>query len=100
MARATYNIFMDVSGPVTPIKTRVDEPPSFGRTILLIGGVCSIFCMVAAILLRMMPSPRREVDYLVIGGLSTLVAMVALFIVLITTWLRGEDTFFKRRRPE
>jgi hypothetical protein len=91
---------MDSSGPVAPLKNGENAPTPMGRVLLLIVGICCVFCMVVAVLLRLMPGPRREVDYLVIGGLATLVSMVGVFLVLITTWLRGEDIFFKRRKPE
>jgi putative flippase GtrA len=44
-----------------------------------------------------LPEPRSEADYLVVGGIATLVAMGLLFAVLLTTWVRSPNVFFKRR---
>ncbi len=46
-----------------------------------------------------MPHPRKDVDYLVIGGSATMVSMAVLFIVLIKTTYKGNDIFFRRRKP-
>ena len=67
------------------------------RYISLALGVLIVFGVVAAILLRLMPGPHHETDYLVIGAVSTLVSMLALFLALITTTLKSKDVFFKKR---
>jgi hypothetical protein len=70
-----------------------------GRLLLVVVGVCFVFCLVVAVLLKIMPGPKREVDYLVIGGLATLVAMIVLFLLLARTSFRGE-TFYRKRKQE
>jgi hypothetical protein len=50
--------------------------------------------------LRVLPAPLDDVDYLVAGGIATLVGMLALFVALVTTSYRSSDTFFKHRRKE
>jgi hypothetical protein len=44
-----------------------------------------------------MPSPLKNSDYLVIGSVATLVALVVLFFALMAT-MKSPDMFFKRRR--
>jgi NADH:ubiquinone oxidoreductase subunit 6 (subunit J) len=62
-----------------------------------LGAVC-VFVVVAAIMLRLMPGPPRESDYLVIGSVATLVSLLALFLALVSTTLKSSDIFFKRRK--
>jgi len=68
------------------------------RNVALGVGVVVVFVATVAILLQVIPAPRKETDYLVIGGVATLVSMAALFVALITTVFPSSDTFFKRRR--
>jgi hypothetical protein len=56
-----------------------------------------IFVVVVTIGLRFMPEPRTETDYLVVGSIATLVSLAAVFGVLITTWVKTPDVFFKKR---
>jgi predicted outer membrane lipoprotein len=65
--------------------------------ILGLGAAC-VFVVVAAILLRLMPGPLRESDYLVIGSVATLVSLLVLFLLLVSTTLKSSDIFFKRRK--
>jgi hypothetical protein len=59
--------------------------------------VC-VFVVVAAVMLKLMPAPFKESDYMVIGSVSTLVALGVLFLVLISTTMKSKDIFFKKRR--
>ena len=59
--------------------------------------VC-VFVLVAGILLKVMPAPFKESDYMVIGSVATLVALGVLFLVLVSTTLKSTDVFFKKRR--
>ena len=66
----------------------------------LAAGILLVFLITVVVLVRIIPAPRSETDYLVIGGVATLVSMAALFVVLITTIFRSPDTFFRtRKRP-
>ena len=68
------------------------------RGLMLAGlGVC-VFIVVAAIMLKVMPAPLKESDYMVIGSVSTLLALCVLFLVLVSTTLKSTDVFFKKRR--
>ena len=65
--------------------------------MLAAAGVC-VFVIVAATMLKFLPQPHKESDYLVIGSVATLVALVVMFIVLISTSMRAKDVFFRRRK--
>jgi drug/metabolite transporter (DMT)-like permease len=69
------------------------------RRALLLGlaGVC-VFVVAAAIMTKLMPDPLKDSDYLVIGSVATLVALLVLFVVLLSTSMKASDVFFKRRR--
>ena len=56
-----------------------------------------VFGAVAAVMLRVLPGPRTDSDYLVAGAVATLAAMLALFLILINQWVRRPDVFYKRR---
>ena len=70
------------------------------RTLALIFGVLLIFGVVAAILAKLMPAPLTDSDFLVIGSVATLVALLVLFFGLVGTRGKSGDMFFKKRnRP-
>ena len=69
------------------------------RRGLILGVVAAcVFVVVAAILLRLMPDPLRESDYLVVGSVATLVSLLVLFLMLVSTTLKSSNIFFKRRK--
>ena len=72
----------------------------FQRNTVLAIGVLAIFGVTVAVLTRLMPGPHKEMDYLVIGGIATLVSMLAVFVVLVSTVYRSSDTFFKKRKKD
>jgi hypothetical protein len=57
-----------------------------------------VFVVVAAVMLKLMPAPLKESDYMVIGSVATLLALGVLFLVLVSTTLKSSDIFFKKRR--
>jgi hypothetical protein len=64
---------------------------------LLLGlAAAAAFIVVASALLAAMAKPLRPVDYLMIGAMATLAALVVLFIGVMMT-LKQSDIFFKRR---
>jgi hypothetical protein len=66
---------------------------------LTLGGltVC-VFVVVTAVMLKLMPAPFKESDYMVIGSVATLVSLGVVFLVLISTTLKSSDIFVKKRR--
>jgi hypothetical protein len=69
-----------------------------GRTISLALAAVFIFATVAVIMLKVMPTPLKDSDYLIIGSVSTMVSLVTLFVVLIVTSGKASTVFFKRRK--
>jgi hypothetical protein len=61
-----------------------------------LAAVC-VFVVVAAAMLKLMPAPLKDSDYLVIGSVATLMALVVLFVVVIAT-SRSSNVFFKKRK--
>ncbi len=71
----------------------------FGRIAVLILAMIIVFGAVVAILMQIIPAPRKETDYLVIGTLATFASLATLFAVLITTIFKDSNTlFFKRKK--
>jgi hypothetical protein len=72
------------------------------QNIRILGiAVMVIFVSVAAILMKLIPGPRKDSDFLVIGSVATLVSLAAAFVMLImTTGKPGKlsDIFFRRRK--
>ena len=64
-----------------------------------IGLMALVFSIVVGIMWKLIPHPRRDVDYLVIGATATIVSLGALFILLISTIYRRPDVFFRKRKP-
>jgi hypothetical protein len=68
------------------------------RVLLPALALMLLFGVVVLIMFQITPVPRSRVDYLVIGAVATFVTMLALFVVLITTWARSTDVFCRRRK--
>ena len=67
------------------------------NVIVLSIAALSVFVVVAALLVRFLPAPRKDSDFLVIGAVSTLAALGVVFGALLH---RGgiQDVFFKKRK--
>lgn len=67
------------------------------NVIVLAIAAVTVFVVVAALLVRFLPQPRKDSDFLVIGAVATLAALGVVFGALLQ---RGgmQDTFFKRRK--
>ncbi len=68
------------------------------RGLMLGAAALCVFVVVAGILLKVMPAPLKESDYMVIGSVATLVALGVVFLVLVSTTMKSTDIFFKKRR--
>ena len=79
--------------------TKSEMDIRFGRLAALVLGMVIVFGVVVAILLQIIPAPRKETDYLVIGTLATFASLATLFAVLSTTVFKDSATlFFKRKK--
>jgi len=72
------------------------------KTRILGLAVMAIFVTVTLILLKLMPGPHKDSDYLVIGSIATLISLAAVFVLVVTTTRPGKfsDVFFKKRRKD
>ncbi len=70
------------------------------RALLLGGTAVCVFVVVAAILVKVMPGPLKSSDYMVIGSVATLVALLVMFLAVASTTLKSKNVFFKRRRND
>ncbi|MEZ5354987.1 MAG: hypothetical protein R2762_20310 [Bryobacteraceae bacterium] len=61
-----------------------------GRIALLGLAMAISFGVIAGVLLRLMPMPRKDTDYLVIGTLATFGSLAVLFLMLIATTRKPE----------
>ena len=65
---------------------------------MLAGVGIALFGISIIVLMRVLPGPHTERDYFIIGCMSTLISLFALFLILIKTWIKGPDLFFKKRK--
>jgi hypothetical protein len=73
---------------------------SNGKAVALVLGVVVAFLATAAILMRLIPAPRKETDYLVIGTLATFAALAVLFVTLFGAGAINPSFWFKRKPPQ
>ena len=52
------------------------------RPVLLALGMVMIFAVTILILANVLPGPHRPTDYLVMGGVATMLCLVLLFVLL------------------
>ena len=69
-----------------------------GRRLSLSLAVVLVFAAVAGIMLKLMPAPLKDSDYLIIGSLATLVSLLILFVLVVTASGQASSVFFKRRK--
>ena len=65
---------------------------------MLVGFAIALFGISIIVLMQLLPGPHTEKDYFLIGCLSTLVSLFALFLIVIKTWIKAPNPFFKRRK--
>ena len=76
------------------------EPPGtrgFIRWLALALALAALFAGVVLAMLHSLPRPHTQADYMMAGGLATMVTMLALFGALISTRFREQAPFYKRR---
>ena len=60
------------------------------RNVTLALALIAVFLATSAILVNVLPGPHKPADYLVIGGVATLVCLALLFVVVIAVPGRGK----------
>jgi len=69
-----------------------------GRALMLVGVAVALFGISIIVITQLLPGPHTERDYFIIGCLSTLVSLFPLFLIVISTWMKTPNPFFKRRK--
>jgi hypothetical protein len=69
-----------------------------GRTLSLALALVFIFAAVAGIMLKVMPAPLKDSDYLIIGSVATMASLLMLFVLVVATSGKASSVFFKRRK--
>ncbi len=67
------------------------------RTVMLVLAALCVFVVIAGVMLKVMPAPLKDSDYMVIGSVATLASLLVLFLVVIST-SKSSNIFFKKRR--
>lgn len=68
-----------------------------GRTPLAILASIVTFAFVAAAILRFMPEPVQQQDYLIAGSMAALGGLFVLLLALVFTRGKAQEIFFKKR---
>ena len=68
------------------------------RALMLLGVGVALFAISIIVLTQVLPGPHTDRDYFIIGSLATLVSLFALFLIVISTWIKTPNPFFKRRK--
>ena len=71
---------------------------SAGRWIVLAIALAALFAGITVAMLFALPRPHTPADYMMSGGLATMVTMLALFGVLVATQFRGTEAFYRKRQ--
>ena len=67
------------------------------RWLVLGLALAALFAGVVLAMLLALPDPHSSSDYMIAGGLATMITMLALFGALLATAVRGPNAFYKRR---
>ncbi len=70
------------------------------QTLPIVLAAILIFGVVAVVILRFMPEPIEDSDYMVAGSVATLAALLVLFLGLVSTRMKSTDVFFKKRKKQ
>jgi hypothetical protein len=72
-----------MTAPTPKPEERSPRGPRLPRPVALGGAACLVFAAFAVALMRLMPAPHASPDYLVVGTLATLAALITVFAGLV-----------------
>ncbi len=77
-----------------------EAPPqrSGPRWVVMGVALIALFTGVTAAMLLALPRPHTPADYMMSGGLATMITLLAFFAVMVATQSHGRDAFYKRRQ--
>ena len=64
---------------------------------MLAGVGVTLFGISTILMVQLLPGPHSQKDYFIIGCMATLVSLVAVFLIVMTTWIKTPNPFFKKR---
>ena len=67
------------------------------RWLILGIALAALFAGVVVAILFALPTPHTPADYMIAGGLATMLALLAFFGVLVSTRFQGAEAFYKKR---
>jgi drug/metabolite transporter (DMT)-like permease len=67
------------------------------KWLLLAIALMMLFAATVMVMMRLLPGPHGQSDYLIAGALATMFTMLVLFAVLLSTAMKARDAFYKRR---
>ena len=73
------------------------ERSGVARWLVLGIALCALFGGITVAMLFALPKPHTPADYMIAGGLATMITMLALFGVLVSTQFRDSEAFYKKR---
>jgi uncharacterized membrane protein len=71
-----------------------------GRALMLAGVGVALFGIAATLLVLLLPGPHTPKDYFIIGCMATLLSLVAVFLIVVTTWIKSPIPFFRKRKKQ
>jgi hypothetical protein len=70
------------------------------RVLLVFAAGAAVFASAVAAGLRLVPEPRTQLDYLVIGSLATFLMLGAVFGLILMFWVKPREFLAQRRRKQ
>jgi ferric-dicitrate binding protein FerR (iron transport regulator) len=88
--------------PTLKLNQQSDPPESpkrsgIRRWVVLGIALAALFAGIVVAILFALPRPHTPADYMMAGGLATMVTLLAFFGVLLSTQFRGAEAFYKKR---
>jgi hypothetical protein len=71
--------------------------PGIARWLVLGLALAALFTGIVLVMLVALPRPHTRADYMMSGGLATMITLLAFFGVLVSTQFRGREAFYKKR---
>lgn len=73
--------------------------PAAKRVLLIAAAATVVFALAVAAGLQLVPEPRAQIDYLVIGSVATFLMLGVVFGLVLVLYVKPRD-FLGKRRPK